>query len=46
MIKAQSQSKIVKRNERIRVEINKLKTKDTIQTIEETKSWFFEQINV
>jgi hemerythrin len=30
---------------RIRAEINEIKTKQIIQTINETKSWFFEKIN-
>jgi hypothetical protein len=29
----------------IRAEINEIKTKNTIQRINETKSWFFEKIN-
>jgi hypothetical protein len=30
---------------KIRVEINEMETKGTIQTINETKTWFFEKIN-
>jgi hypothetical protein len=30
---------------KIRAEINEIKTKQTIQRINETKSWFFEKIN-
>jgi hypothetical protein len=30
---------------KIRAEINEIKTKKTIQRINETKSWFFEKIN-
>jgi hypothetical protein len=30
---------------KIKAEINKIKTKKTIQRINETKSWFFEKIN-
>ena len=29
----------------MRAEINKIETKETIQRINETKSWFFEKIN-
>ena len=29
----------------MRAEINKIETKKTIQSINETKSWFFEKIN-
>jgi hypothetical protein len=31
---------------KIRAEINKIETKKTIQRINETKSWFFEKINM
>jgi hypothetical protein len=30
---------------KIRAEINEIETKKTLQTINETKSWFFEKIN-
>jgi hypothetical protein len=39
--KASRQREIIK----IRAEINKIKSKQTIQRINETKSWFFEKIN-
>ena len=32
-------------NNQMRAEINKIKTKTTIQRIKETKCWFFEKIN-
>jgi hypothetical protein len=30
---------------KIRAEINEIETKQTVQRIKETKSWFFEKIN-
>jgi hypothetical protein len=30
---------------KIRTEINEIETKNTIQRIDETKSWFFEKVN-
>jgi hypothetical protein len=43
----QTKSKTSRRKEIIktRAEINKIKTKQTTQRINETKSWFFEKIN-
>jgi hypothetical protein len=43
----QANSKTNRRREiiKIRAEINEIETKKTIQRINETKSWFFEQIN-
>jgi hypothetical protein len=43
----QANPKANKRREiiKIRAEINGIETKDTIQRINETKSWFFEKIN-
>ena len=34
-----------KENNKIRAEINEIKTKKTVDNINETKSWFFENIN-
>jgi hypothetical protein len=43
----QTKSKTSRQREiiKIRAEINEIKTKQTIQRINETKSWFFEKIN-
>ena len=43
----QTKSKVSKRKEiiRIRAEINEIETKKTIEKINETKSWFYEQVN-
>jgi hypothetical protein len=43
----QANPKTNKRREiiKIKAEINELETKETIQRINETKSWFFEKIN-
>ena len=42
-----TRSKVSRRKEiiNIRAEINEIKTKKTIEKINETKSWFFEKIN-
>jgi hypothetical protein len=43
----QTKSKTSRQREiiKIRAEINEIKTKQTIQRINETNSWFFEKIN-
>jgi hypothetical protein len=45
--KEQAKSKTSRWREiiKIRAEINEIKTKQTIQRINETNSWFFEKIN-
>ena len=44
--KEEMKPKVSRRNKVIiRVEINKMETKKTIEKINETKSWFFKQIN-
>ena len=43
----QAKPKVSRRKEiiKIRVEINEIETKKTIEKINDTKSWFFEKIN-